>query len=160
MEEINIHNRADEGFSLLEHSSAWICVWVPTLLRSLLYVSRGQEGLFFLDCLLFVYCFVFLSVHFCVFLLHLTSSRLLSPLSPFILSVLYQLIGHYCSALSLKVWCQLQPTRMTFSSNGNWLTLGDKHSCSICFEVPSLWRVSQLTDVIDSLRMPFTACRR
>ena len=32
MDEMNIHNRADEGFTLPEHSSAWICIWVPTIL--------------------------------------------------------------------------------------------------------------------------------
>jgi len=96
MDEINIHDRVDESFTLPEHSSAWICIWVRTLLRSLLSVSLGQEGLFFLDCLLF--CFFLFS---CPSIS--ASSCLLSPLSPFILSVLYQLIGHHCSALSLKV---------------------------------------------------------
>jgi len=106
--------------------------------KELAVCHTGTRRVIFLDCLL-LFSSVSLSVRFCVFLLHPKSSFFLSPLSSFILSVLYQLIGHYSSALNLKVWCQRRPTRMTFSCNSNCLTLGDKRSCSICFEVLSLF---------------------
>jgi hypothetical protein len=61
MKEINIHSRADEGFSLLGYSAAWIGIWMPTFLRCFLSLGLEQERLFWTATLrrVFIVAFFF-----------------------------------------------------------------------------------------------------
>lgn len=93
MKGIQIHNSADEGFSLLGHNAAWILYMGAKVSEefavSLTWTRRLSSWIAFCYFLLFSSASISASSSSI-----LTSSCLLSPPPPFLLSVLCQCIGH------------------------------------------------------------------